>query len=661
MHRQRGWIIAAGFLFAVIVFLVHSIHSTYMRDDEEIAMRVTRGDLAFAVWYQAEQDVHPPLWFSTFWLWRQAVGDGEFTSRVYSVFLTALTLALVYRIGRAWFGAPSYGWFAIAALGCNAYFVIYALEIRPYALIMLVASASMLAFWHWLHAKTWRSALLYGLTVALMLYLHYFMAFLVVAQIVYWIIWSVTRPRGQGEHLVGATCQVAPTENATVEKFTNTRQVKAARNHRGGVSARDSLRQFIGALALALLLWLPWLPIFVNQVDKLSSIESASGQARGAAGIGTTTQATSAEAILDLLNLASSGQPFLLILVIGVGVMLFVYRRSATSERTGQRRAPTRNRHAAYGLALAWGVGVPVLALLFNLVVAVYTPRYVSYLVIGLGIAVGAALAALPSRWRWAALALFVTLSSLSLSMQLPRDRVPFRALLQQVSAAAKPGDALLLDHADLGNNVLRWQVARYLKPELWRSRSEDPAQIPNARRIWFVTAEWFNPAVQETFRRIEATHPLQQVVGKCDRDWCYLLQLLEGAPWNSPQVFGDHMAFWGADVDAISPQSINARLWWRVETAPPINYSIGLHLLDANGALIAQNDGPIRDFGIQAVETSAMQPGKLYMDRRTITLPNNFVGDAELSLVVYDAQTGERLRLADGADALRLKTLALP
>ncbi len=637
MHRHRGWIIALCFLFAVATFLIHSIHNTYMRDDEEIAMRVTRGDLDFAVWYQAEQDVHPPLWFSTFWLWRQAVGDGEFTSRIYSIYLTVLTLALVYRIGRSWFGAPRYGWFAIAALGCNAYFVIYALEIRPYALIMLVASASMLAFWHWLNAQTWRSALLYGLTVALTLYLHYFMTFLVAAQTLYGALGMM---RNAGNRHLGGDSAMSLQPNAHVPL----RRV-------------DLPLQYLGAVGLALLLWLPWLPIFVNQVNKLISIESASGQARGAAGIGTTTQATSPEAILGLLNLASSGQPFLLLAVIGIGMVVLVY------ERTWQCHAPTgiQQRRAAYHLALAWGLGVPVLALLVNLVVAVYTPRYVSYLVIGLGIAVGAALAVLPPRWRWSGLAVFVTLNMIGLPTQLPRDRVPFRALFQQVSAAAQPGDALLLDHADLGNNVLHWQVARYLTPDLWRSRSEDPAQIPDARRIWFVTAEWFNPAVEETFRRVESTHPLQQVVGKCDRDWCYLLQLLEGAPWDSPQTFGEHMAFWGIDIDAVSADSIDVRLWWRVEAAPPINYSIGLHLLDANGALIAQNDGPIRDFGVQVVETSTMQPGKLYMDRRTVTPPNNIVGDAELSLVVYDAQTGERLRLAEGIDALRLKTLTLP
>lgn len=622
MYRQRGWMIALGFLFVVVAFLIHSIHNTYMRDDEEIAMRVTRGDLAFAVWYQAEQDVHPPLWFSAFWLWRQALGDGEFTSRVYSVFLTALTLALVYRIGRSWFGAPRYGWFAIAALGCNAYFVIYALEIRPYALIMLLASASMLAFWRWLRAQSWRSALLYGVTVALMLYLHYFMVFLVAAQMLYGLVRRLKRvndksPRSRSKSALSASLPLWGQSSAF-------------------------LMQPAGALGLALLLWLPWLPVFINQVSKLISIESASGQARGAAGIGTTTQATSPHAIFSLLNLASSGQPVLLLIVIGAGALL-LWRR------------------AAYWLALVWGLGVPALALLANLVVAVYTPRYVSYLVIGLGVAVGAVLAALPPRWRWGALAAFVVLSVIGLPGQLPRDRVPFRALFQQVSAAARPGDALLLDHADLGNNVLRWQAARYLTPDLWRSRSEDLAQIPAARRIWFVTAEWFNPAVQETFRRIEATHPLQQVIGKCDRDWCYLFQLMETAPWDTPQVFGDYMAFWGIDVDGISARRIDARLWWKVGAAPPINYSIGLHLLDASGALIAQADGPIRDFGVQIVETSAMQPGKLYMDRRALALPAGISGQVELRLVVYDAATGARLRLADGADALLLETFTLP
>jgi hypothetical protein len=64
-NPARWWLAGLLALFAISAFRVHSIHSTYMREDEEIAYRTTARDLGFAVWYQATQDVHAPTWFAS--------------------------------------------------------------------------------------------------------------------------------------------------------------------------------------------------------------------------------------------------------------------------------------------------------------------------------------------------------------------------------------------------------------------------------------------------------------------------------------------------------------------------------------------------------------------------------------------------------------------
>ena len=115
-----------------------------------------------------------------------------------------------------------------------------------------------------------------------------------------------------------------------------------------------------------------------------------------------------------------------------------------------------------------------------------------------------------------------------------------------------------------------------------------------SARRIWHLTSEWLDADVQTNFRRIETTHPRQSGFGQCDANWCYLMQLMEAPPWTEPQTFGDDMAFWGADVDAVTAEAIQTRLWWKVEQPPALDYSISLRLLDANGNLVTQADGPI-------------------------------------------------------------------
>ena len=311
---------ALALLYLVLALLTAGIRLMYMHPDEHLVYFFTRNDLTFLVNYLAQQDSHPPLWFSSFWLWRQAAGESEFAGRFYSVLLTALTLALVYRVGRRWFGADRYGLYAVALLGVNAFFFTYALEIRPYALIMLLVTASMWFLQRWLSRGRWQPALLYGVTVAAMLYVHYFLFVLIAIQVMHAFIWFARQP------------------------------------------SRQLAGQAVSAGGVALLLWLPWLPSALFQVGNVRAAELTGGNVRGVVGAGTTTVITSWTAVADLAGWVSNGWPLLYVAALLIGAALLW-------QRTG------------WWLALAWAVGVPALSLLLNTVIAIYTPRYVVYLV----------------------------------------------------------------------------------------------------------------------------------------------------------------------------------------------------------------------------------------------------------------------------------------
>jgi hypothetical protein len=167
---------------------------------------------------------------------------------------------------------------------------------------------------------------------------------------------------------------------------------------------------------------------------------------------------------------------------------------------------------------------------------------------------------------------------------------------------------------------------------------------------------------VQDSFHAIEASRPLQRVIGNCDVKWCYLAQLLQGPFQTTPTLFGDRMAFWGADVPTITPTQIDVRLWWKVDQAPDKDYSIGVQVLDADGKLVAQADGPIQVGDGNVVQTSQMKPGQIYIDPRALTppapLPN---GTYTLMLVVYQSWDNVRLKLADGSDSLQIGMVAVP
>jgi hypothetical protein len=171
--------------------------------------------------------------------------------------------------------------------------------------------------------------------------------------------------------------------------------------------------------------------------------------------------------------------------------------------------------------------------------------------------------------------------------------RVPLRDLFRQVSAAARPDDRIYFEAGGLGAGFTRGQIRRYLDPDLWARRVLTVEEAADDRRVWFVAGEdWRTDATRARFAQIEQTHPLQQIIGDCNRDWCYLLQLLEAPPNDQPALFGEVLGFRGIDVDAVQPDSISTRLWWVVDEPIPLDYSMGLHLLDSAGMLVAQADG---------------------------------------------------------------------
>ncbi len=599
ISNRRVWLLTIPVLLALTFLLLRVIWNTSMHPDETLVYVFTRFDIGYAVHYLATQDIQAPLWLALFWIWRHLLaGDSEFSGRMIGLLFSVVTLAMTYRIGRDWFGKARYGFFSMIILGVSAYFLDFGLEIRPYPLVLMLAAISMWLHMRWLKKQTWRLALCYGLVTALLLYAHYFVGFLIIVQVIYFLL---SRP------------------------------------------SRRLLTQAFGAVVLVTLLLLPWLPSFFTQVKLLHEVVVEAGNGYGS-GIGTpsTTQPTNGASILSLAQITTNGQILLYALVLVIGAALL-----------------WRNRR--YRLVLLWGLGVPVIALAINLVLDVYTERYVAYLTVGFALAIGAALAAITEvRLRYGAALAFLAINLIVMPAWLP-DRIPYRDLYPQM--AAQPGDVVFNTPPSSNDQFLQYQQQHYLPAEAQGAITTDLTQAQNARRVWFMTASWFDPEVQAQFHQLEPTHPVQQVIGQCpEKGWCYLIQLMEAPPLTSALRFGSNMDFWGADVEGVSATAITAHLWWRVEQTPNRDYSISLRLLNDQGVLIAQKDGPINHYGTQIVQTSQLEPGKIYIDWRTLDLsPEIPAGQYKLVLIVYQSWDGQRLKLPDGADSLMLKNLTIP
>jgi hypothetical protein len=601
-------------LFGYVV-LLFGIDAMHMRPDEYLTFRNMQWGFQESMVELATRNNQAPLWWMNSWVWQQIAGKTEFAGRVNSVLLSMLTLSLVYRIGHDWFGKPRYGWFALLLLSVNAYFFIYALEMRMYALTLLTTTLSMRFFYAWLSKRGWQQALMYGLSAALMLYVHYYLAFVIITQALYFALFHLLDWR--------------------------------------------LIKQGLAAAGLALLAWLPGILILVGQLQFIDF--------GGAGGLKIPVEETSLLNIIKLAQLATSGLAWVYLPLALVGLVLL-------------RRKP------GYRLALAWLFLSPVLVLLLNTQMSVYTVRYTSYVAPAVAITVGAAIAALPFRARWGVLIGLFAVSligvpdsvteecypnvdtptclfgAVGLRHYIP-ERIAYRDIFEDVSQQYQPGDALYVYHPG-PQDILRDQFRRYLPPGLLANEVETVDTARDERRVWMLHNVWFTDDVRETFNQLTETHRVAHVSGECTRHWCYLAQLLEAPPRADAVSFGDVLEFRGATVGSIQNDALPVRLWWQVPDTPERDYAISLQLLDANGALIAQVDRQIQPPGIDApIPTSQMQPGNFYLDDRVLTLPEDITENPppapyHLHLVVYQWWDGTRLTVRDDQDALPLQTL---
>jgi hypothetical protein len=104
--------------------------------------------------------------------------------------------------------------------------------------------------------------------------------------------------------------------------------------------------------------------------------------------------------------------------------------------------------------------------------------------------------------------------------------------------------------------------------------------------------------------------------------------------------------------AEARGDQALPILLAWEPATFLPLDYTIFLHLIDAGGNTIAQNDA--QPFWLTPLPTGRWQPGQTVLDAHHLPPPLP-AGRYQLRLGLYDWRTLERLPLLSGADSVIL------
>jgi hypothetical protein len=109
-----------------------------------------------------------------------------------------------------------------------------------------------------------------------------------------------------------------------------------------------------------------------------------------------------------------------------------------------------------------------------------------------------------------------------------------------------------------------------------------------------------------------------------------------------------------GYDVEAVAKpgERVEVTLYWQARLEMETSYKVFVHLYDAEGKILAQQD---RVPGLGARPTTTWQPGEVLADRHSLPVSSDSVpGSYQLAVGLYDPQTGSRLA-AYGPDGQRL------
>lgn len=195
--QRRGVELAllAAILFLALGLRLYRLNAQSLWNDEGTSVALAQRDLA-TIARHAAADIHPPLYYYLLHFWVSLAGTSEFAVRSLSALGGAALVAGTYFLARRLFGAAT-GLPAALFSAVSPFQVYYSQETRMYIAVTLLGLLSMLAYKRLLdalaHARPalgW--AALYGLATLAALYTQYYAFALLLAQnigFVAWLLW----------------------------------------------------------------------------------------------------------------------------------------------------------------------------------------------------------------------------------------------------------------------------------------------------------------------------------------------------------------------------------------------------------------------------------------------------------------------------------------
>ncbi len=556
-------------------------------------------------------DTDPPAHRYLLGFWMLGAGTSEFAVRLFSVFASVLTCAMLWRVCRQLHLSRRVALLAGVLWSMSPYVIDYAQEAKGYA---FAAACALVAWSVWIDAaaREWNLRRLgaYVGAMSLMFATHYYTAPVFAMHWLWWL-------------------------------MSSTQSVIASRKF----ILRSIAAQLVSVVPAAI--WLAF------------SLPAALNGARGLSDAADPLVAVLKKIVLELsMGRASDGW----LAMVGAIALVMMSVAGALALRRAHR--------AAFIFALA-GVAPIAFALILSRFVSFFYPRFLMYVMPQMCVAVaGFAYVNLHIRGRTLARCFFVFVFALLGAGAIQHYRTPidtetdYRSLVSQMRPALRGGDrvlatyiwmrGMLQSYAPRAEQTLQWIKDDYSTEEMrtledlpmgariWSLNFRRNADAPDARSVMWLR--------QNTAYAGEATISGTQAK---------LFVLPQENAAAKSAVFDNKIELRYAPIQQITLRSsdvISTSLTWSARESLPEGYAIFVHLRAVDGRVVAQRDGDAVN-GLTPILT--WKVGREVIDRRAMLLPRDLPqGEYAFVIGVYRVSNSKRLLTQSGADYVELASV---
>lgn len=628
-HRLLTYSAAALLVLALVALHTYHFRGRNYRQDEAWLVHMALTNTLVENVRAGTLADHPVAWYIISDVWVTLAGDRESMTRFFSTLVTALALALTFRLASDLFDTRT-ALLAVFLLGTSAFFQFHAHEFRPYSLLVLAVTGLQLALLRWLRRPDFRRALLVVGMGVLAINTHFFGFYALGALALAFVIlvrWD------RGLYLRGLGLLVA--------------------------------------IGLSFLGWLlPFLYVTLVVLDDGFNYS-------------LTTSWESLTYLADRmqLNPAPLGT-FLLLLGLTVTVSSL---RAFTPTRPASVARLRFDPEWRKWYVVIFAASVLVAAFAVNLVFQHVVPRSLIIILPSLALLLAFALRALP----WQAQVIVVLLVALPAVSYFRRfiANGPYTEIAAFMAETYQPGSRIVIamplvwqhvpvayavrtrlphpvpnadllhlmhDGQDSALHFMPDPPVNVIFDDSPASLSHLDTFVGSAEQVWYITvSNDIGHALLERLSEHYLTFRSANWTAEQDRYPYHYIAELRRIPENlSDQfVFGDLFALqsWTltGSVEVQPCQTVTVESWWKAYDIPSDNYSLTLVLADSSGMGKARTDSEPAN-----ILTGLWQPNQLYLDVRTIAVPCAAPpGEYPLLTGLYDPDTQQQLplRLADG------------